>query len=211
MKWRDRGPFSLPPLPWEENALEPAISARTVQVHYGKHHKGYVDKLNELVEDTPFADVSLEQVILKAAGREEHQKIFNNAAQVWNHSFFWSSLRAKGGGKPSGELAAKIDQDLGGYESLRKQLKQEAIDRFGSGWVWLVLRDGKLAVTSTPNAEVPSVTGARPILTLDVWEHAYYLDYQNRRPDFVDAVLDNLLNWDFAAQQLAGFAHRKAA
>jgi len=211
MSTKVKGPFSLPPLPWEESALEPAISARTLQLHHGKHHRGYVEKLNELVADTPFADVSLEQVILKAAGREEYRKIFNNAAQAWNHEFFWNALRPKGGGKPTGELASRLEKDLGGYESFKKQLATAAIEHFGSGWVWLVQREGKLAIETTANADLPSVTGGKPLLTIDLWEHAYYLDYENRRPEFVAAMIDNLVNWEFAHEQLEGRAHRKAA
>jgi Fe-Mn family superoxide dismutase len=207
------GPFKLPPLPWDQAALDPVVSARTIEFHYGKHHSTYVTKLNELVAGTRFADLPLEQVIKETAKGEENRKIFNNAAQAWNHTFFWNCLKPKGGGKPSGKLASRIDSDLGGYDAFREKFSTAAVDCFGSGWAWLVDRDGKLDVVATSNAGTPLTTGATPLLTIDVWEHAYYLDYQNRRPDFTHAVIDKLLNWDFAAQCLerAGSAERKAA
>ncbi|HET7728470.1 MAG TPA: superoxide dismutase [Usitatibacter sp.] len=204
------GPFSLPPLPWAENALDPVVSARTIGLHYGKHHRTYVNKLNELVAGTPFADMPLEQVIRATASKDDQRKIFNNAAQAWNHTFFWNCLRPQGGGKPAGEVARRIDAELGGYEEFKKRFSQTAIDTFGSGWAWLVERDGKLDIVSTSNAGTPIASGATPLLTIDVWEHAYYVDYENRRPEFVAAVIDKLLNWDFAQKQLAGVA-RKAA
>ena len=203
------GPFTLPPLPWAENALDPVISARTIALHYGKHHRAYVTKLNELVAGTRFADLPLEQVMKETEGKE--QKIFNNAAQAWNHTFFWNCLRKGAGGAPQGELAQRIERDLGGHEQFRKQFAQAAIDCFGSGWAWLVDRGGKLEITATSNAANPLTKGATPLLTLDVWEHAYYVDYENRRPEFVNAVIDKLLNWEFAQQQLASAAQRKAA
>ena len=207
------GPFKLPTLPWDQAALDPVVSARTIEFHYGKHHSTYVTKLNELVVGTRFADLPLEQVIKETAKGEENRKIFNNAAQNWNHTFFWSCLKPKGGGKPTGKLASRIDSDLGGYDAFREKFSTAAVDCFGSGWAWLVDRGGKLDVVATPNAGTPLTTGATPLLAIDVWEHAYYLDYQNRRPDFIHAVIDNLLNWDFAAQCLekAGAAERKAA
>jgi Fe-Mn family superoxide dismutase len=207
------GPFQLPPLPWSEDALDPVISARTMEFHYGKHHRTYVNKLNELVAGTRFADLPLEQVIRESASGDEHKKIFNNAAQTWNHTFFWNCLKPKGGGKPSGDLASRIDADLGGYDSFKAKFAQAAVDQFGSGWAWLVSRGGKLEIISTSNAGTPITGEATPLLTIDVWEHAYYLDYQNRRPDFANAVIDKLLNWEFAAQQMAkaGSGSRKAA
>jgi Fe-Mn family superoxide dismutase len=207
------GPFQLPPLPWAEGALDPVISARTMEFHYGKHHRTYVNKLNELVAGTRFADLPLEQVIRETANAEEHKKIFNNAAQTWNHTFFWNGLKPQGGGKPTGDLASRIDSDLGGYDNFRTKFAQAAVDQFGSGWAWLVARGGKLEIVSTSNAGTPIAGDATPLLTIDVWEHAYYLDYQNRRPDFANAVIDKLLDWDFAAQQLAkaGSGARKAA
>jgi Fe-Mn family superoxide dismutase len=207
------GPFKLPPLPWDPAALEPVISARTIEFHYGKHHRAYVTKLNELVAGTRFADMPLEQVIKESANGEENKKIFNNAAQAWNHTFFWSCLAPKGGGKPSGTLASRIDADLGGYDAFREKFTQAAVECFGSGWAWLVDRGGKLDIVATSNAGTPLTTGATPLLTIDVWEHAYYLDYQNRRPDFTSAVIDKLLDWDFAAQCLeqSKSSQRKAA
>ena len=205
------GPFKLAPLPWKEDALDPVISARTIGLHYGKHHKTYVDKLNELVAGTRFADLPLEQVISQAAGGGESRKVFNNAAQHWNHAFFWNCLAPKGG-SPTGDLARRIEADLGGIDAFRKEFEKTAVETFGSGWAWLVLRDGKLEIVSTSNAGTPLTLGATPLLTLDVWEHAYYVDYENRRPEYVKAVIDRLLNWDFAARQLAeAGGQRKAA
>ena len=204
------GPFTLPPLPWNEQALAPVISARTIGLHYGKHHRTYVNKLNELVAGTKMADMPLEQVIRESAGKPDTQKVFNNAAQVWNHTFFWNCLRP-GGGKPGGDLAARIDADLGGYDKFRERFAQAAIDCFGSGWAWLADRGGKLEILATSNADNPLTKGATPLLTIDVWEHAYYVDYENRRPEFVNAVIDKLLNWEHAAQQLASAGQRKAA
>ncbi|HUP97006.1 MAG TPA: superoxide dismutase [Usitatibacter sp.] len=195
------GPFQLPPLPWDQGALDPVVSARTMGLHYGKHHKAYVDKLNELVAGTPLADLPLEEVVARSAGDAESKKVFNNAGQHWNHTFFWSCLAPNGGGQPSGELARKIDSDLGGIEAFRKAFEKTAIETFGSGWAWLVLRDGKLELISTSNAGTPITMGATPLLTIDVWEHAYYLDYENRRPEFVKAVIERLLNWRFAQEQ----------
>jgi Fe-Mn family superoxide dismutase len=203
------GPFTLPKLPWDEGALDPVISARTIQFHYGKHHKAYVDKANELVAGTRFADMPLEEVV-RAAEREKNQPLFNNAAQIWNHTFFWNSLRP-GGGKPSGDVASRLDRDLGGYDKFAEAFAKAAVGQFGSGWAWLVDKGGKLEIVTTSNAATPITGDARPLLTLDVWEHAYYLDYQNRRPDFAKAVIEKLLNWEFAAQNLAKLGHRKAA
>jgi superoxide dismutase, Fe-Mn family len=213
MSAQPTGPFTLPPLPWPENALEPVISARTMGLHYGKHHRTYVNKLNELVAGTPFADMPLEQVIRESAQQKDKQKIFNNAAQAWNHTFFWNCLRpAKGdGAQPQGELARRIEAELGGIEQFRKDFARTAVDTFGSGWAWLVERGGKLEITSTSNAGSPLTTGATPLLTLDVWEHAYYVDYENRRPEFADAVISKLLNWEFAQRQLEQSRSRKAA
>ncbi|MBE2293772.1 MAG: superoxide dismutase [Phycisphaerales bacterium] len=195
-------PFTLPPLPYAENALEPVISARTLNFHYGKHHQGYVNNLNKLVEGTSLADQSLVEVI-KASASSNQTLIFNNAAQVWNHSFYWNSLNPKGGGKPSGALAEMIEKSFGGFEPFKTEFAKAATSQFGSGWAWLVQDGDKLAVVKTGNADTPLVQGQKPLLTIDVWEHAYYLDYQNRRADYVAAVLDRLINWDFAAQNLA--------
>jgi Fe-Mn family superoxide dismutase len=205
------GPFKLAPLPWSESALEPILSARVLALHHGKHHAAYVNKLNELVVGTRFADMPLERVIAESAGRDDQRKVFNNAAQAWNHAFFWQSLRPAGGAAPSGELARRIESDFGGIDKLRRKLSQSAVDTFGSGWAWLVDRGGKLEVMSTSNAGTPLTTGATALLALDVWEHAYYLDYENRRPEYVDAVIDKLLDWDFAASQFAGSPERRAA
>lgn len=205
------GPFSQPPLPFAEGALDPVISARTMQFHYGKHHKAYVDKLNELVQGTRYASMPLEQVVVDSAKNEADKKIFNNAAQAWNHTFFWNCLKAGGGGKPSGDLAAAIEKSFGSHDDFKKKFAETAVNTFGSGWAWLVVKDGKLALQSTSNAATPIQDGITPLLTLDVWEHAYYLDYQNKRPDFANAVIDKLLNWDFAASQLKAAGALKAA
>jgi Fe-Mn family superoxide dismutase len=191
--------FTLPKLPFQENALEPVISAQTLSFHYGKHHAAYVANLNKLAEGTKFADMDLETVV-----RESHNQnpgIFNNAAQVWNHTFYWNCLKP-GTGAPSGKLKAAIEA-YGGLDKLKTDLGEAAKTQFGSGWAWLVAKGGKLEVAKTGNAENPLVQGTTPLLTIDVWEHAYYLDYQNRRPDHVTAVIDKLLNWDFAAENFA--------
>lgn len=194
----------LPPLPYPDNALDPVISSRTIGFHYGKHHKAYVDNLNKLIAGTPMADMTLEQVIRDSANVPEKTGVFNNAAQVWNHTFYWNGMRPNGGGKPGADLAARIDKDLGGYDAMRKELFTAAATQFGSGWAWLVEDAGKLKVVKTGNAENPMTRGMKPLLTIDVWEHAYYLDYQNRRADYINAVLDKLVNWDFVAANLAG-------
>jgi Fe-Mn family superoxide dismutase len=204
-------PFQLPALPWQENALEPIISARTIGLHHGKHHAAYVKKLNELVAGTRFADMPLEQVVASTAGNAETAKIFNNAAQAWNHTFFWSCLRPRGGGQPPGKIARLLEESFGGSAQFNEKFAQAAVDQFGSGWAWLVARGGKLEVISTSNAQTPITMGATPLLTIDVWEHAYYLDYENRRPEFVKAVIDGLLDWDFALEQLEKADIRKAA
>jgi len=196
-------PFVLPPLPYGEGALEPVISARTIGFHYGKHHKAYVDNLNKLVAGTDMADMSLDKIILATAGNADKAGMFNNAAQVWNHTFYWSSMKPNGGGKPTGILAEKIDSSFGGFDALKKELAGAAMGQFGSGWAWLVSDAGKLKVVKTGNAENPMTRGMKPLLTIDVWEHAYYLDYQNRRADYVNAVLEKLVNWDFASENLA--------
>jgi Fe-Mn family superoxide dismutase len=194
--------FQLPALPWQENALEPVISARTISLHYGKHHAAYVKKLNDLVAGTRYADMPLEQVVAATVGNAEAAKIFNNAAQTWNHTFYWNSMKPNGGGKPTGKLATMIDSDLGGYDNFKKEFAATTVSQFGSGWGWLVADGGKLKIVKTGNADVPFTKGQTPLLTIDVWEHAYYLDHQNKRPDYVNAVIDKLLNWDFAAQNL---------
>jgi Fe-Mn family superoxide dismutase len=196
-------PFTLPPLPYADNALAPVISAQTLGFHYGKHHKTYVDNLNKLVPGTEFAGQGLEAIISATAGKADKAGLFNNAAQIWNHTFYWHCLKPKGGGAPKGDLAAKIDAAFGGYENFKKEFANAAVTQFGSGWAWLVAEGGAVKVVKTSNAEVPFTKGQRPLLTIDVWEHAYYLDYQNRRADYVNAVINDLLNWDFAAENLA--------
>jgi Fe-Mn family superoxide dismutase len=195
-------PHALLRLPYPEDALAPVISARTVALHHGKHHKGYVDKTNDLIAGTEFEGQALERIVLATAGKPEHKELFNNAAQAWNHAFYWRSLKPRGGGAPSGALAEKIEA-MGGLDSLKKKLATAGVKQFGSGWAWLVASAKGLEVVSTPNAEVPFTKGATPLLTIDVWEHAYYVDYQNRRPDYLQAVIDKLINWDFAAENLA--------
>jgi Fe-Mn family superoxide dismutase len=176
-------PQTLPPLPYAENALEPIITAKTMSFHYGKHHKAYVDNLTKLITGTEYAALSLEKIITSTAGKPEKTAIFNNAAQNWNHTFYWNSLTPRGGGEPP-----------------KKELASVAVSQFGSGWAWLVIEDGKLKVVKTANADIPNTMGLKPLLAIDVWEHAYYLDYQNRRADYVNAVLDKLINWEFALQ-----------
>jgi superoxide dismutase, Fe-Mn family len=195
-------PHVLPQLPYAENALDPVISASTIAFHYGKHHKAYVDNLNKLLAGSEFAKLPLEKLILETAGKSDMAGIFNNAAQIWNHTFYWHSLKPNGGGEPPLALKQKIDAAFGGVDACKKELVTAATAQFGSGWAWLVQDGGKLKVVKTGNAETPLVKGMKPLLTLDVWEHAYYLDYQNRRPDYANAVVDKLLNWGFAADNL---------
>ena len=195
--------FTLPPLPYADNALEPVISANTISFHYGKHHKTYVDNLNNLAKGTEFENATLESVVNATAGKADKAPLFNNAAQIWNHTFYWHSMRHGGGGKPSGKLAQMIDAAFGNYDEFRKQFSATTVSQFGSGWGWLVVDGGALKVVKTGNAEVPFTKGQKPLLTIDVWEHAYYLDHQNKRAAYVDAVIDRLLNWDFAAANLA--------
>jgi Fe-Mn family superoxide dismutase len=196
------GSIALPPLPWVENALEPVISANTVAFHYGKHHKTYVDTLNKLIAGTEYADMTLEKIVGATAGKADKAGIFNNAAQAWNHAFYWNSLRAKGGGEPPSALKQKIEASFGSVDACKKELSAAAVAQFGSGWAWLVADAGKLKIVKTPNAETPITQGVKPLLTIDVWEHAYYLDYQNKRVDYVNAVLDKLINWEFAENSL---------
>jgi Fe-Mn family superoxide dismutase len=195
-------PVVLPALPYPVDALEPVISARTVGFHHGKHHQAYVDNLNKLTAGTEFAGADLETIIRATAGKPDKTPIFNNAAQAWNHDFYWKSLTPKGGGIPAGKLAEMVESSFGGTEALKKELQNAAVTQFGSGWAWLVVEGDKLKVVKTPNADNPLMSGAKPLLVIDVWEHAYYLDYQNRRADYVVAVIDSLLNWNFALQNL---------
>ena len=195
-------PILLPSLPYEQSALQPVISANTLSFHYGKHHKTYVDTLNKLVAGTQFSDMSLEQIIKATADQADRTAIFNNAAQAWNHTFYWHSLKPKGGGEPPAVLERLMESSFGSVEACKKELAGAAMGQFGSGWAWLVLDGGKLKVVKTGNAHTPLTQAAKPLLTIDVWEHAYYLDYQNRRADYVNAVLDSLVNWEFAAENL---------
>ena len=197
-------PFKLAPLPWDEDALAPTISANTINFHYHKHHQAYVDMLNKLVEGTPFAALTLEEIVQKTAGAQDpkEKKIFNNAAQVWNHDFYWRSLtpaKTDAGAK----LDSAIASAFGSKDELIAKLAEAGKDQFGSGWAWLVSKDGKLSIEKTSNAETPMAKGVNCLLTVDVWEHAYYLDYQNLRPKYLEAVLGKIINWDFAAQNLA--------
>ena len=194
--------FQLPALPYAQDALAPYVSAKTMSFHYGKHHQAYVDNLNKLIAATPLAGQPLDAIIREAAGVADKAAVFNNAAQVWNHSFFWQSMKPGGGGAPSGALAAGIDAAFGGLPAFVEQFKAAAVGRFGSGWAWLVDDAGALKIVTTANAEMPAPP-LKPLLTCDVWEHAYYLDFQNRRPDFVQAFCDSLVNWDFAARNFA--------
>jgi superoxide dismutase, Fe-Mn family len=195
-------PFELPALSFAKTALEPYLSSRTFDFHHGKHHATYVANLNKLLEGSALAAEPLEKIIKTSYGDAAKKGIFNNAAQVWNHSFFWSSLKPGGGGVPTGELHERLVADFGGIDQFKEAFKTAAVGQFGSGWAWLVKEGSKLKVVSTPNAELPLVHGQTALLTCDVWEHAYYLDYQNRRPDFVQAFLDQLVNWEFAAENL---------
>ena len=194
--------FLLPPLPYAENALEPVISAKTLRLHYRKHHRGYIDTLNQLITGTPFAAMSLKQLVVSAASEPEQAPIFRNAAQAWNHAFYWRSLSPRGGGFPPHALKVRVDSIFGGLEALKEELGTAATTQFGSGWAWLVLDGAKLRVVKTDNAENPLTTRLKPLLVIDVWEHAYYLDFQNRRADYVKEVIDKLINWEFAAENL---------
>ena len=194
--------FELPALPYAKDALEPHISANTFDFHHGKHHNTYVANLNNMTADTDMASMSLEDIMKATAGDVSKAGIFNNAAQVWNHTFFWNSMSPNGGGAPTGKIADAINAAFGSFDAFKEAFKTAGMTQFDSGWAWLVAKDGKLEVVKTPNAECPLTNGYTPILTCDVWEHAYYLDYQNRRPDFLEAFLNNLVNWDFANANL---------
>lgn len=195
--------IDLPPLPYPENALEPVISAKTLSFHYGKHHRTYVETTNKLIAGTELADLPLEQIVRATAGKADRVSIFNNAAQAWNHTFYWQCLKGKGGGEPPAVLKQKMEAAFGSVDVCKKELANAAVTEFGSGWAWLVLDGDKLKVVKTTNAETPFTQGLKPLLTIDVWEHAYYLDYQNKRPEHVNAVIDKLANWEFAARNLA--------
>jgi len=190
--------FSLPPLPYDKPALAPHISAETLDFHYGKHHQAYVTNLNKLLEGKPEASKSLEDIILSSDGG-----VFNNAAQVWNHTFYWNSMKPNGGGQPAGDLLAAINRDFGSFEKFSEAFSQAGATQFGSGWAWLVVdKDKKLQVTKTPNADLPMKHGQKALLTMDVWEHAYYIDYRNARPKYIETFLKSLANWDFALENL---------
>ncbi|MDQ5985741.1 MAG: Superoxide dismutase [Fe] [Syntrophus sp. SKADARSKE-3] len=188
----------LPDLPYPKDALAPYISANTLDFHYGKHHKAYVDNANKLIAGTELETLSLEDIIRKTVGDVSTIGIFNNTAQIWNHSFYWQCMKPGGGGQPTGPIADKIKAVWGSYDKFAEEFKTAGTTQFGSGWAWLVLYDGQLKITKTANADTPIAHGLTPILTIDVWEHAYYLDYQNRRPDYLATVIDKLINWDFA-------------
>ncbi|MGY6629029.1 MAG: superoxide dismutase [Oceanicaulis sp.] len=195
--------FTLPDLPYARDALAPHISAQTLDFHHGKHHKAYVDKANDLVKGTDLEGADLETAIRSAWERKD-AGLFNNAAQIWNHTFYWQSMSPNGGGRPSGKLAEAIDQDFGSFEKFADAFKAAGAGQFGSGWAWLVVKNGKLEIRKTANAETPiTEAGVTPLLTMDVWEHAYYLDFQNRRPDYMGAFLEHLVNWEFAAENFA--------
>ncbi len=195
--------IALPDLPYPKEALAPVISERTLEFHHGKHHKAYVDNANKLIAGTDLENLDLEAIVKKTAGDPSKVGIFNNAAQVWNHSFYWKCMKPNGGGAPTGAVAQKIAADFGSFEKFVEEFKNAGATQFGSGWAWLVLNGDKLQVTKTPNAGNPLTEGMKPILVADVWEHAYYLDYQNRRPDYLTAFVDKLVNWDFVNSCLA--------
>jgi Fe-Mn family superoxide dismutase len=194
--------IKLPDLPFAKDALAPVISANTLDFHYGKHHQAYVDNLNKLIAGTELENKSLEEIIQIAAKDPAKAGIFNNAAQVWNHTFYWNCLRKAGGSNPTGAIAARINDAWGSYEKFAEELKNAGITQFGSGWAWLVLEGNQLKITKTANADTPLAHGQKALLTIDVWEHAYYLDYQNRRPDYLSAVIKDLINWDFVNSNL---------
>ncbi len=195
--------ITLPALPFEKNALEPHISERTIEFHYGKHHNAYVTNGNKLIEGTDLEKDDLETIIVKAAKDASKAGIFNNAAQVWNHSFYWNCIKPGGGGRPGGAIGEKIDAAFGGFEKFSEQFRNAGATQFGSGWAWLVLKEGKLEIMKTANADTPIAHGIKPLLTVDVWEHAYYLDYQNKRPDYLNTFVEHLINWDFVNSLIA--------
>lgn len=192
----------LPELPYEINSLEPYISATTLSFHHGKHHQAYVTNTNNLIKDTELQNSSLEELIMLAVNKDDKVALFNNAAQVWNHTFYWNCMRPSGGGMPNGVIAQKIIEDFKSFEAFVEEFKKAATTQFGSGWAWLVLEGTKLKVVKTSNADTPIAHGLKALLTIDVWEHAYYLDYQNKRVDYIDIFLNHLVNWDFVNSNL---------
>ena len=196
-------PIVLPPLPYAENALEPVISAKTISFHYWKHHKGYLENLNKLILGTDYLGMTLEEIIKNTAKKPEKTAIFNNAAQTWNHTFYWKSMDPEGGGEPPAILKKQIEASFGSVDACKKELASAALSQFGSGWAWLVLDGESLKVIKTANADNPLTTGMKPILSIDVWEHAYYLDYQNLRANYVNDVLEKLINWEFALKNIS--------
>ncbi len=192
----------LPSLPYPKNALEPHISANTLDFHHGKHHQAYVTNTNKLIENSPMANDSLIKIITQTAGNREKTGLFNNAAQVWNHSFYWNCMKPGGGGRPNGQIAGMIEEAFDTYDNFAEAFRTAAATQFGSGWAWLVLKNDQLEIMKTANADTPIAHDIKPLLTVDVWEHAYYLDYQNRRPDYLKMFMDHLVNWDFVNTQL---------
>ena len=201
---RQVAPFSLPPLPYDEGALAPAISSDTLAVHHGAHHKTYVEKTNKLVEKKGLQGKTLLEVVKRGFANKEDPGLFNNSAQAWNHTFYWHSMTPGGGGQPRGALKAAIEKDFGGFDAFKKEFAKAAAEQFGSGWAWLVADGPKLKIMATGNADTPIVHNVTPLLTIDVWEHAYYLDYKNKRPDYIAAWMDKVANWSFAADNFAG-------
>jgi Fe-Mn family superoxide dismutase len=199
MGFISKPPFALPPLPYDEDGLAPAISARTMSLHHGKHHKAYIEKTNELVKGKPFANMTLDEIVRRTVGDESEKQLFNNAAQAWNHAFYWNSL-SPDASRPSAELQTAIDRDCAGMDALKSRLEKIATDHFASGWAWLIMKDDVLDVVATHDGDTPMAHGVTCLLAIDVWEHAYYLDYQNERKNYVKAVVGDLLNWDFASQ-----------
>ena len=194
--------IQLPDLPYAKDGLAPYISSNTLEFHHGKHHRAYVDNMNKLIAGTELANESLETIVKKTVGDAAKSGLFNNAAQVWNHSFYWQCMKPNGGGKPNGKVAEKINETWGSFDKFAEELKNAGVTQFGSGWAWLVVDGGKLKVIKTANADTPIAHGIKPLLTVDVWEHAYYLDYQNRRPDYLATFIEKLINWDFVKANL---------
>ena len=194
--------ITLPDLPYKKDALAPRISSKTLAFHHGKHHNAYVTNLKKLIEGTVLTSKMIEDIIKKIVNDVDKAGIFNNAAQVWNHTFYWQSMKPNGGGLPTGDIAEKIDADFEGYDNFIEQLKNAGLTQFGSGWAWLVLNNNKLEIMKTSNADTPIAHGVKPLLTVDIWEHAYYLDYQNGRGNYLDAFINNLINWEFVNSNL---------